>query len=478
MDPLSCTASVCTLIEALTKTVNYVIAVRNAPKELKDLIKKLREIRLDLESYLDLVQKAQEESELLPLSRLPNLSRLANPENSSSDLAVCLKEVETLNTSLAPVSSLEESKTRAVLQALKWPFKKETRKILDTFGNLRDRLASARGNDQASNAIEDLSYECHQHPEKALGYFYFTFNNAANQRSGDMLRSLLEQFSRQNTASMEILEGLYSSCNCGSTQPTDQLLLSTLKAMIACFSTTYVILDALDESEPRPTLLATISEIILWHVPQLRFVGTSRREADIAQALEPLAQESNIIEIRSALIHDDVRTYIRLRLSQDTQLVRWWEVPEFRDKIEVHLAKKADGMFRWVECQLDTLRSCLSQEDLEEALETLPEGLNETYMRILRKIDARWRKRAIKALHWLVCSKRPLYLTELVEALAVDVDSEPRFSPRRMLKPGDILRICSSLVTITAEQSYHPSSVSDPQSKANDETIDPLQYMP
>ncbi|KAL9593105.1 MAG: hypothetical protein Q9179_006093 [Wetmoreana sp. 5 TL-2023] len=413
MDPLSCTASVCTLIEALTKTVNYVIAVRNAPKELKDLIKKLREIRLDLESYLDLVQKAQEESELLPLSRLPNLSRLANPENSSSDLAVCLKEVETLNTSLAPVSSLEESKTRAVLQALKWPFKKETRKILDTFGNLRDRLASARGNDQAlqkvalqdkisrwlsapnpsvnhneartkwqawtcrwfidsqkyaewkagsnsliwlhgkpgcgktilsSNAIEDLSYECHQHPEKALGYFYFTFNNAANQRSGDMLRSLLEQFSRQNTASMEILEGLYSSCNCGSTQPTDQLLLSTLKAMIACFSTTYVILDALDESEPRPTLLATISEIILWHVPQLRFVGTSRREADIAQALEPLAQESNIIEIRSALIHDDVRTYIRLRLSQDTQLVRWWEVPEFRDKIEVHLAKKADGM--------------------------------------------------------------------------------------------------------------------------------------
>ncbi|KAL8724156.1 MAG: hypothetical protein Q9181_006956, partial [Wetmoreana brouardii] len=150
MDLLSCTASVCALIAVVTKTVTYVIAVRNAPKELKDLIKKLREIRLDFESYLDLVKRAQDESELSPLSRLPNLSRLADPQNPSSPLAICLKEVETLNTSLAPVSSLEGSNTRAALQALKWPFKeKEMRKILDTFGELGDRLASARANDQA-----------------------------------------------------------------------------------------------------------------------------------------------------------------------------------------------------------------------------------------------------------------------------------------------------------------------------------------
>lgn len=110
-----------------------------------------------------------------------------------------------------------------------------------------------------------------------------------------------------------------------------------------------------------------------------------------------------------------------------------------------------DGIrFRWVECQLDILQHCLFVRGLEEALESLPRTLHETYERILCSIDQSHRRLAIKALQWLLYSTRPLTVQELAEVLAINVEAEPRFDVNsRLADDDDVISVCSSLITIT-----------------------------
>src|ERR1700727_3989815 len=87
--------------------------------------------------------------------------------------------------------------------------------------------------------------------------------------------------------------------------------------------------------------------------------------------------------------------------------------------------------FRWVVCQLDELRKCAKLSELRRALNALPKTLDETYERILVKIDELYREDVQKVLQFLAFSARPVSLEEVVEALAVTFEGSPRFDPEQ-----------------------------------------------
>ncbi|KAF8446307.1 hypothetical protein L210DRAFT_2969499 [Boletus edulis BED1] len=60
----------------------------------------------------------------------------------------------------------------------------------------------------------------------------------------------------------------------------------------------------------------------------------------------------------------------------------------FKMEIRSVLCDKADGMFRWAQCSIDTLDRSYTRKDVRIALGTLPRGLDETHERILLAIDA------------------------------------------------------------------------------------------
>lgn len=81
-------------------------------------------------------------------------------------------------------------------------------------------------------------------------------------------------------------------------------------------------------------------------------------------------------------------------------------------------------------------------------LDSLPEGLYETYDRILLKIDDRTDTKIF--LQWLSFSTRPMTLAEIAEAVVVDFNTEnqPRYMPsRRYWDKRDVLEKCSGLIT-------------------------------
>ena len=109
--------------------------------------------------------------------------------------------------------------------------------------------------------------------------------------------------------------------------------------------------------------------------------------------------------------------------------------------------------FRWVFCQLETLRQCLPQSVLR-TLNELPESLDDTYERLMTNIKRANQAHAYRMLQCLTVAIRPLTVAELAELLAFDFDVAEGEMPK--LKPNwrwedheqAILSTCSSLVTV------------------------------
>ena len=111
----------------------------------------------------------------------------------------------------------------------------------------------------------------------------------------------------------------------------------------------------------------------------------------------------------------------------------------------------SSNRFRWAACQLDALKDCHNLKTLRKAPLSLPENLDETYFRISSGIRKANLAEATTILQLLVYSDRPLRLEEAIDAIAVDSNETPGFNPEnRMPSSEDMLRICSSLVTLVS----------------------------
>jgi hypothetical protein len=103
--------------------------------------------------------------------------------------------------------------------------------------------------------------------------------------------------------------------------------------------------------------------------------------------------------------------------------------------------------FRWAVCQLDTLKRCLTILDVKKQLKTLPKTLEETYDQIILRIDESYRENALRVLQFLAFAARPVTFAEAAEVLTIDLDGECYDRERKLDKPGDLMSLCSTLVT-------------------------------
>lgn len=102
--------------------------------------------------------------------------------------------------------------------------------------------------------------------------------------------------------------------------------------------------------------------------------------------------------------------------------------------------------FRWVQCQIEELSRLRTNKAIRQALKSLPQDLDETYERILSRINPNDAEMAKRALTWLAYASRPLFLNELAETAVLEHGTR-NFDPEARLRdPEDILEVCGSLV--------------------------------
>ncbi|KAF9242323.1 ankyrin repeat-containing domain protein [Melanogaster broomeanus] len=203
-----------------------------------------------------------------------------------------------------------------------------------------------------------------------------------------------------------------------------------------------IIIDALDECLDLPGLLDVLVKLNNGHI---RLLVTSRTELIIKETFTGLPS----ISLKD-MVHDmenDMRLHVKKQLEARRKLKT---LPsDAKDEILWLLLRKADGMFRWVQCQLDRLNDCRTDGDIRTVLDTLPTGLFETYGRILSTIEEKEFDGAVasRALMWLVAALEPLTLFQLGEALKLELGRPTLNNDIAPMHDIDILDICGSLLS-------------------------------
>ncbi|KAL1387464.1 hypothetical protein HDK64DRAFT_134977, partial [Phyllosticta capitalensis] len=300
-------------------------------------------------------------------------------------------------------------------------------------------------------------------------YFYFDFADINKQSLENAIRSLMRQLYLQREEVQDKLNTLYAEHGNGTQKPELEALNATFQSMIHQIGEVWIVLDALDECPSRneyPTggLLQWIGSLLGPHQSNVHLLITSRPEQDIQSFIQEKARPQDIIHLQSDLVAGDIRAFVHGKVRGQTGLGRWSSRPDIQNKIEDTLLEKADGMFRWVSCQLDALEKCLDPLSLDRALERLPRTLEETYARILKEIPDEIRPSAIRILQFLTYFDRGLSVEEAVDVIAVETEREPYFDPKnRMPIPEEIRAYCSSLVVIVEAKSHRSRVISEQQ---------------
>ncbi|CVL00692.1 uncharacterized protein FMAN_10037 [Fusarium mangiferae] len=279
---------------------------------------------------------------------------------------------------------------------------------------------------------------------------YFDFNDVKKQSLDGLLRSLAFQLYRQgSSATSSPLDQLFTSYEGGSTEPDILDLESCVSAMFKAVGQALILIDALDECTCRKFLLPWIGRT---GSESIRFILTARPENDIRTHLYHFFGVENCVDLDKASIDRDIKSYVLAILETDPRFTEKGLSRELRTEISNKIGCGADGMFRWAACQMDDIAECLSPNDVQKCLKTLPRDLKETYNRMLERIHPGYRSDSIRLLQFLIHHSGPLPIDLGVEIVATRMDhvqKRPRFDiGNRPFNSLSIERYCPGFISV------------------------------
>lgn len=129
---------------------------------------------------------------------------------------------------------------------------------------------------------------------------------------------------------------------------------------------------------------------------------------------------------------------------------------DLQERIVPTVVTKANSMFTLAGLYMQTLRACISEGEVEDALDNPPEGYDGFYERNMLRIteeseNTRASTLARKTLEWVVHAHRPLSLAELRDALAVDLN---KAGFRKAARPdkATILEVTAGMIMIESNE--------------------------
>jgi hypothetical protein len=194
----------------------------------------------------------------------------------------------------------------------------------------------------SSEIIEETTKYCSAERNHHCAYFFFSFREMEKQKASNLPRSILAQLLMQAENVPTALQTFYDKYQHG--EPSERGLLESIQALLIG-SHTYIIIDALDEcpnaEEERAELCNILKELNSWGNEKLHVLVTSRKEADLTEALLLIVTQEPI-GIQGSAIDTDIRQFVKTQLQTNSKLSKW--PTEIQAEIERTLVKKSGGM--------------------------------------------------------------------------------------------------------------------------------------
>ena len=287
-------------------------------------------------------------------------------------------------------------------------------------------------------------------PSSTVFYFLFKSTDIDKNSITAAARSLLYQlYKNRGSIDAALVDDIKKHLN-----DSDQIHAKSFRTIWSLFSEyaasvpgLVIVIDALDECiEPR-LLIRGLQKLCIGSA--IKIAVTSRREKELVQDLhEWMSIEMGVKETTA-----DIEAFLAHKVSRSPKLSH----PLVRSSVLEALQTHSNGMFLWVVLMIKDLKSKASIFEIQDALLALPEGLDNMYERILRRLDSSLKSSpkelCLKVLRWVVCATRPLKLKELEEALKLEYNTErPRsefdVDNALLYTERDIELACGSLLTI------------------------------
>ncbi|KIX98300.1 uncharacterized protein Z520_05601 [Fonsecaea multimorphosa CBS 102226] len=300
-----------------------------------------------------------------------------------------------------------------------------------------------------SSMVVDWLESQHQGTDTAVIYLYCNYKEEEIQTAQNLIGSLLKQAVQHRPSALpaDVLS-LYNKFLEKKTGPRLDELSRLLAQEVNTYSQVFVVIDALDEcpegNNTRGELLTEIQKL----PSNARILITSRYSPKIDEGFENVPH----IEIRAT--NQDVELYVKGRIEKERSLAAHVlrDRPLTEEVIET-VVERSRGMFLLAQFHMDNLAKSLNRRELRQALDSLPEELDEIYEQAMLRIknqDERRAALAYKVLYWISYSLRPLTVMELQHALAVepgddDLDEDGLYEPELMVS------VCAGLVTVDEE---------------------------
>jgi hypothetical protein len=194
----------------------------------------------------------------------------------------------------------------------------------------------------SSEIIEETTEHCSAQRNHHFAYFFFSFRETEKQKASNLPRSILAQLFLHAEVVPMALQTFYDKYQHG--EPSERGVLESIQALLIG-SHIYIIIDALDEcpnvKEERAELCNILKELNSWGNERLHVLVTSRKEADLAEALLPIVTQKPI-SIQGSVVDMDIRKFVRSQLQTNSKLSKW--PTEIQAEIEQTLVRKSSGM--------------------------------------------------------------------------------------------------------------------------------------
>jgi hypothetical protein len=216
----------------------------------------------------------------------------------------------------------------------------------------------------------------------------------------------------------------------------------------ASLSTTYLIIDALDEC------VAGLSKLLSFIAKQssassrVKWVVSSRNWPDIEEELERAEHKTRLsLELNTESVAAAVKVFIQQKVCQLAQDKRY--TPEVEDVVLQHLTSNADDTFLWVALVCQDLKTTPKWNVLKK-LAQFPPGLDSLYRRMLQQIrESDSAEICLGVLAVTAVLYRPVTIAELVVLTKQLVDFTYDLESVR-----EIISLCRSFLTLRDDTVY------------------------
>ncbi|UPK99891.1 hypothetical protein LCI18_010826 [Fusarium solani-melongenae] len=273
-----------------------------------------------------------------------------------------------------------------------------------------------------------------------IAFVYCDYKDRLNQTPSNLLSSLVKQLAKQKQVLPKEVKDLYDKHANKETFPSLDEYSTLFSQLVTSFSKTFIIVDGLDEHVGEEDDGSINMEFIdrLRQVERqnnmngrMRLFVTSRENDTIRDQLDGCSS------INIQALASDIRALVRSRISDNSfrcaRILRGSQ-RDLADTIVETLTEKAQGMFLLAHLHVDKLGRQTNISDLRKTLNNLPRPskINSLYEGAIERINGQPEEDkdlALRTLSWVVRARRPLLLSELLIALAInpgdnDLDEE------------------------------------------------------